>query len=131
MEVIDTSTPALDRLAELDLTSALAREGGPPDSGAGARFNDCVVGLSRFVGSPPWERHPDSDEILHVLAGHSDLTLLPDTGPVTLALDAGSVVIVPRGVWHRNHGIPSVTMLYVTPAGGNEHSWADDPRTGS
>lgn len=128
MDVIDVSASALEALPELDLQSPAVRVGAPPDTDRG-RFNDCVVGVSRFVGEPPWERPPMSDEMLHVVAGHSDLTILTEDGPVTLPLEAGSVAIVPRGLWHRNHGIPLVTMLYVTPAEGSEHSWADDPRS--
>jgi len=129
MDVIDVSARTLEGLPELDLRSATVREEGRPEGGELGRFNDCVVGISRFVGQPPWERHPNSDELLHVVAGHSDLTILSENGPVTLKLDAGSVAIVPRGRWHRNHGVPSVTMMYVTPAEGSEHSW-DEPHPG-
>jgi mannose-6-phosphate isomerase-like protein (cupin superfamily) len=130
MDVIDVSARTLEGLPELDLRSATVREEGRPEGGELARFNDCVIGISRFVGQPPWERHPNSDEMLQVVAGHSDLTILSENGPVTLPLDPGSVAIVPRGLWHRNHGVPSVTMMYVTPAEGSEHSW-DEPHPGS
>ena len=38
-----------------------------------ASFNQCMVGLVRYVGQPPWERHPGGDELLHILEGEVDL----------------------------------------------------------
>ena len=55
----------------------------------------------RFSGQAPWERHPDGDELLHVLEGAVDLTVLTDDGPTELRLDAGSVFVCPKGLWHR------------------------------
>jgi hypothetical protein len=46
----------------------------------------CVIGIGRFVGRPPWERHPNFGEMLHVATGHSDLTILSENGPGTLRL---------------------------------------------
>jgi quercetin dioxygenase-like cupin family protein len=30
----------------------------------------------------PWERHPTSDELLHVLEGEVEIILMTDDGPV-------------------------------------------------
>jgi len=35
-------------------------------------------------------------------------------------------VIVPQGCWNSNDAPDGVTMLFMTPTDGNEHSW-DDP----
>lgn len=48
----------------------------------------------------PWERHPDGEELLHVLKGAVEVTLLLESGPATRQLDAGSIFLVPAGVWH-------------------------------
>ena len=40
----------------------------------------CSLGVMRFSGQAPWERHPDGDELLHVLEGAIDLTVLTDDG---------------------------------------------------
>ena len=90
-------------------------------------FNQGFLWVGRFSGQSPWERHPDSDELLHLVEGETDLTLLTDGGPVTVTLRPGSIFIVPRGHWHRHLARGVVTEYGVTP-GRTEHSTADDPR---
>ena len=36
----------------------------------------------RFRGQTPWERHPAGDELLHVIEGAVEVTVLTDDGPV-------------------------------------------------
>lgn len=88
----------------------------------------CAVGLMRFSGESPWERHPDGDELLHVIEGAVDVTVLTDDGPTEIALDAGSVFVCPKGLWHRQRPRPSVTLLFGTPTEHGEATFADDPR---
>ena len=90
-------------------------------------LNRCAVGLVRFSGQPPWERHPD-DELLHVLDGEVEFTLLTDSGPACVTLRTNSLFVMPRGVWHRSLARAPVTVLYITSSDGNEHSLAEDPR---
>ncbi len=92
-----------------------------------ATFNNCAVGAVRFSGQPPWERHPDGDELLHVIEGELELTLLTPEGRVQVAVPAGSVFIVPRGLWHRSRTRGVVAMLFATPTKNGEVSFADDP----
>jgi quercetin dioxygenase-like cupin family protein len=127
-------------LAPLDLSAAWS--GAPqlsvspnttPEEAMGAMrelgsLNQCMLGVLRFSGETPWERHPAGDELLHVLAGEVDVTVLTDTGPVDATVTAGSIFVVPRGLWHRQRPRPSVTLLFATPVEGGEHSWAEDPR---
>jgi len=96
-----------------------------------AKLNNCIVGAVRFSGQPPWERHPDGDELLHVIEGDLEVTLLAPEGRVRVEVRAGSVFIVPRGLWHRSrtHGV--VSMLFATPTKGGEVSFAEDPSRGS
>jgi quercetin dioxygenase-like cupin family protein len=60
-----------------------------------ASFNQCMVGLVRYSGQPPWERHPGGAELLHILKGEVDVTVLTDAGPVHEIARTGSVCIVP------------------------------------
>ena len=89
-----------------------------------------TIGVFRFSGAGPWERHPDGDELIVVLDGGGEITVLADDGaePVRAELRPGRLFVCPRGLWHRPVATPSMTALYVTPLAGSEHSWADDPR---
>jgi quercetin dioxygenase-like cupin family protein len=77
------------------------------------------------VGRPPWEFH-ESDELLHILAGESRLTVREEGGDVVRTVRTGDLVIVPRRCWHSNDAPDGVTMLFMTPTEGSRHSW-DDP----
>jgi quercetin dioxygenase-like cupin family protein len=92
-----------------------------------ASFNDGAVYVGRFAGETPWERHPDADELLHVLEGAMEITLLTPDGETRSSVPAGCVFVVPRGLWHRQLARPSVTLLAATPD-HSEISLADDPR---
>ena len=82
----------------------------------------------RFRGQTPWERHPAGDELLHVLEGAVEVTVLTDAGPVQRSVAAGSVLVVPRGAWHRQRAEEGVVLLFATAAETTDHSWAEDPR---
>lgn len=90
-------------------------------------FDDGAVYVGRFSGETPWERHPGADELLYVLDGETELTLLADEGPVRVHVRAGSAFVVPRGLWHRQLAPGGVTLLAATPD-DSEVSAADDPR---
>jgi len=93
-----------------------------------AKFNNCQVGLFRFSGTSPWERHNGGDEFLLNLDGEVDLITLTDDGPVRSTLHAGSFFVCPRGLWHRQLASGPVTQLYATPSHTTQISRADDPR---
>ena len=80
------------------------------------------------AGTSPWERHPDDDELLHVIEGEVVIRVLTDSGPVDTTVGAGSVFVVPRGLWHRHQVPERLKEFYVTP-GATEHSMAEDPRS--
>jgi quercetin dioxygenase-like cupin family protein len=84
--------------------------------------------VSRFRGLSPWEQHNGGDELLHILEGDVELTVLTDEGAVERALGQGSIFVCPRGLWHRQRAPRSVTLLSATPQ-PSRISWADDPRT--
>jgi quercetin dioxygenase-like cupin family protein len=94
-----------------------------------ASMNQCAVGVSRFSSrAHRWERHPDGDELLHVLEGELDVTTLTESGPVRTNVPAGSVFVTPRGLWHWPRPVSPVSLLFVTPWKGSEHSNEEDPR---
>jgi quercetin dioxygenase-like cupin family protein len=93
-------------------------------------LDQATIGVFRFSGRAPWERHPDGDELILVLDGGGEITVLAeeDGEPIRAELRPGRLFVCPRGLWHRPVATPSMTALYVTPLGGSEHSWAEDPR---
>ena len=92
-----------------------------------ADLGDGGVFAGSFDGESPWERHTKGDELVHILAGETRLTLLTDDGPQVLVMTAGMLTVVPQGCWHRFHAPGGVTVLTVTPQ-PTEHSTAEDPR---
>jgi quercetin dioxygenase-like cupin family protein len=95
-----------------------------------ASFDRGALYVGRFAGETPWERHRGGDELLHVLDGAVEVTVLTDEGTRQTHVSAGCVFVVPRGLWHRQLALPSVTLFAVTPD-DSEVSHADDPRTRS
>ncbi len=94
-----------------------------------AKFNDRNVGACSVTGiSPVWEMHPDTDELFYIIAGEVSFTLLEDTGEKNYQAGAGSVFVVPKGIWHKPGAPDGATFLYFTP-GQSLHSDADDPRS--
>lgn len=119
---------ALRGLPELPITSSTTAADVDASARNLARLGPCTLGVMRFSGLTPWERHPDGDELLHPLAGAIDVTVLTDDGPVHRRVEAGSVFVCPRGLWHRQRPQPAVTLLYGTPSETTEVSFAEDPR---
>jgi len=93
-----------------------------------ASLDDCMVGLVHFSGSTPWERQPE-DELLHILRGEVEVQILPERGiGEWQRVAAGSICVVPRGLWHRQRASAPSALLFVTSERGNEASRAEDPR---
>jgi mannose-6-phosphate isomerase-like protein (cupin superfamily) len=108
------------KMIQLDLAS-LDRE--PESPIRNFSFHGCTGGVAAFKGRPPWEYHGQGDELLFILAGESELTVLENDSRSVWTLSAGHLVIVPMGHWHSNNAPGGVTMLWITPSEGNEHSW--------
>ena len=67
---------AVAKMIQLDLAS-LDRE---PESPIGNfSFHGCTGGVAAFKGRPPWEYHGEGEELLFILAGESELTVLRRT----------------------------------------------------
>jgi len=125
MEAHDVGT-ALSGLRELKLSRATTAREAAAAFPKLAPFNGGGVFVGRFSGRSPWERHPTGDELLHVLEGEVEVTVLTKDGPAHVTVAAGSIFIVPRGLWHRQFPRPTVTLLNATPQ-PTEISFADDP----
>jgi mannose-6-phosphate isomerase-like protein (cupin superfamily) len=90
-------------------------------------FNDCTIGVAR-EWPPHWERHPQGDELLHVLEGEVEVELRERGGRRRrTTVPAGSFFVVPRGLWHRPLQRKPVVMLYVTPGVGTEATFEEEP----
>ena len=92
-----------------------------------APFDSGGVFTGTYSGDSAWERHIAGDELVHVLNGSAELTILTDDDKQLFNLTAGMVVVVPKGLWHRFHSKDGVTVLSATPH-PTEHSTEDDPR---
>jgi len=79
-----------------------------------------------FSGQSPWERHPNGDELVHILDGDATLTMITADGPRSFQMRGGMMIVVPQGHWHRFHAPHRVTVLTATPQ-PTEHTFAEDP----
>ena len=97
-----------------------------------SKFDRGALGVfwSEEGGPSPWEMHPDCDELLQILEGAIGVEILPSSGGPSehVLVEAGGMVVVPRGCWHRQTMRTRTKELYLTP-GRTLHSQADDPRS--
>ena len=119
---------ALREAAHLNITADTTGEEADAAVRNVAKIGNLTLGVMSYTGLTPWERHPDGDELLLVLDGELEVTVLTDDGPVTRKLRAGEAFVCPQGLWHRQLAEKSVSMLYGTPIETLENSMADDPR---
>jgi uncharacterized cupin superfamily protein len=127
MIIRDLSSDAVGQMVPVDLATVSEEPPSPIDT---FHFHGCTVGVGSFSGRPPWELHTSGDELLHILAGASELTVLEGGGPVTRWLRTGDLAVVPQNCWHSNNAPDGVTVLCMTPSTGNRHSW-EYPRRSS
>ena len=120
---------ALGSVPELNIRAGTTAEQADSAFKRLGMLNQCTLAVGRFTGLTPWERHPNGDELLHVLEGEVDITVLTEAGPVRTTVRAGSIFVCPQGLWHRQFSRNGVTTLYATPM-PSEISFAEDPRLG-
>ena len=90
-------------------------------------LNGYQIGAVSISGrAPVWEMHPDTDELFVVLEGELEITLREAEGPVVHHASAGSLFVVPKGIWHKPAAPDGVRILYYTP-GTTLHSESEDP----
>ena len=95
-----------------------------------APFRDGNIFSAKFSGDGAWERHPNGDELVHIVDGSATLHIVAEDGPRSYAVSAGMLIIVPQGTWHRFHSPDGVSLMTATPK-PTEHLTVDveDPRT--
>jgi mannose-6-phosphate isomerase-like protein (cupin superfamily) len=95
-----------------------------------APYRDGNIYAAKFAGDAAWERHPNGDELVQIVAGACTLQLMTEHGPEAHDVSAGMVVVVPQNTWHRFHAPGGVSIITATPA-PTEHLTVDvdDPRT--
>jgi quercetin dioxygenase-like cupin family protein len=94
-----------------------------------APFRDGNIYSAKFSGRAAWERHPNGDELVQIVAGSTSVELIVDGKVETHELSAGATVVVPLGAWHRFHAPNGVSIVTATPR-PTEHLTVDvdDPR---
>ncbi len=78
-----------------------------------ARLNDYEVKLVKIEGEFVWHQHDETDELFLCLQGQMDL----DFRDGTSTLEAGELLVVPRGVEHRPRAERECHVLLIEPAG--------------
>ncbi|HET7126562.1 MAG TPA: cupin domain-containing protein [Lysobacter sp.] len=78
-----------------------------------AEMNDYQFKLAKLQGEFVWHAHADTDEVFIVLEG--ELTLQFRGGEVALA--AGEMYVVPKGVEHRPVAAHECCVMLVEPRG--------------
>ncbi len=124
---IDLSA-TIGELKELKITDRTTAKEANEASHTVAEMGERTLGMMRFCGLTPWERH-GADELLYALEGAVDVTTLTASGPVHRRVNAGSFFVCPENMWHRQRAGDWVTILYGTPTKSSEFSFAEDPRS--
>ena len=78
-----------------------------------AEMNDYQFKLVRLQGEFVWHEHTDTDETFIVLEG----SLVIDFKEGSVTLNAGEMVVVPKGCLHRPRADTEAKLLLVEPVG--------------
>ena len=78
-----------------------------------AQMNDYQFKLVRLQGEFVWHQHADTDETFIVLEG----SLIIDFKEGSVTLNAGEMVVVPKGCLHRPRADTEAKLLLVEPVG--------------
>lgn len=93
-------------------------------------YRDGAIFAAKFSGKGAWERHPQGDEIVHIVEGETTLHLITAEGRQSLSLKTGMLVVVPRNAWHQFEAPNGVSLMTTTPQPTeNLEVDVDDPRT--
>lgn len=80
-----------------------------------ADYRDGGIFAGGFSGTSQWERHPNGDEVVHILKGAVTLTLKTQGKTESIELKAGMIAIVPQNTWHKFYAPQGVTLMTTTP----------------
>ena len=78
-----------------------------------AEMNDYQFKVVRILGDFIWHSHPETDETLIVLEG----VLRLDFRDNRLLLQAGEMIVVPRGVEHKTSAETETKLMLIEPRG--------------
>ncbi|MCA9962130.1 MAG: cupin domain-containing protein [Anaerolineales bacterium] len=78
-----------------------------------AQMNDYQFKLVKIQGEFVWHSHPETDEVFIVLAGAMSI-LFRDR---QVDLQAGELIVVPKGVEHKPVAVAECQILLVEPVG--------------
>lgn len=92
--------------------------------------NDYDVRVAKVAGEHVWHTHEDTDEFFLVVSGELTINLREESGQRAVVLPAGSVYVVPRGVWHKPESADGASILLFEPSGtssvGDRHDDVPD-----
>lgn len=78
-----------------------------------AQLNNQHVKLVKFQGEFVWHHHEDADELFFVVKGR----LRMDFRDKSEWLEAGEMIVVPRGIEHRPYAEEEVEVMLFEPTG--------------
>jgi mannose-6-phosphate isomerase-like protein (cupin superfamily) len=99
--------------------------GNPTDPGIrqlmGSENGRLLTALEMNADWNNWEMHPAGDEILFMLEGQATFLLELPEGLREVALTAGRVLVIPKGVWHTAKVNEPARLLGLTAGYGTQH----------
>jgi len=78
-----------------------------------AKMNDYEFKIVRFKGKFVWHSHPDTDETFIILKG----TMLMNFRDKVVELNAGEMIVIPKGVEHKPASKDGYEALLIEPEG--------------
>jgi mannose-6-phosphate isomerase-like protein (cupin superfamily) len=97
----------------INLKSKLAGFSEPYQPRTVAQFNGHDVMVVKFQGPSVWHSHADTDDMFVVLKGRIEVRLRDRAVP----LEAGELLVVPRGVEHCPYAEHEAHVLLIEPTG--------------
>ena len=80
-----------------------------------AAYRDGGIFLAHYAGNSEWERHTTGDEMVMVMEGETTLMLLQNGEEVANFMPQGTLLIVPKNIWHRFESPKGVKVMTITP----------------
>ena len=80
-----------------------------------APYRDGQIFIGHYAGTSQWERHPRGDELVMVIDGQTELTIIVEGSEHRHRMVSGDVFVVPERHWHRFDTPEAVKVLTVTP----------------
>ena len=87
----------------------------------GSEKGRLLSALSMGADWTNWEMHPAGDEILFMLEGKATFVLDLSDGLREVALRAGRLLVIPKGVWHTAKVSEPARLLTITAGTGTQH----------